>query len=207
MLRSLSHCLYLLCMCLCSRIFIQKGRSPCGVNVTFSNVYSFQSKNLEIKLNILQIYWGMMMMWLKMFYNEVVYYMILEINVCVLYWLVVQIHVQFYVCASVCMHRWICSWMYASMYVYMRVFVYLCLCPCKTVPGRQAGCVTRWQSKALYVCVSVCVEQVCLAAPHSLLPICAPVCVPPAPTLCQQHHTMARRPRREGCCETRGRMG
>lgn len=49
-------------------------------------------------------------------------------------------------------------------------------------------------------------EQVCLAALHSLLPICAPVCVPPVPTLCQQHHTMARRPRRMGCWEMRGGM-
>lgn len=85
--------------------------------------------------------------------------------------------------------------MYVCMHKRLCVFVFVSLYRC----ARQAACVTRWQSKALYVCVCVCVEQVCLATPHSLLPICAPVCVPPAPTLCQQHHTMARRPRREGC--------
>ncbi|TNN83641.1 hypothetical protein EYF80_006159 [Liparis tanakae] len=39
---------------------------------------------------------------------------------------------------------------------------------------------------------------VCLAALRSLLPICAPVCVPPAPTLCQQHHTTARETQERG---------
>lgn len=98
-----------------------------------------------------------------------------------------------------------------TYWMYVCARVNLCLCSCKLSQedrqaGRQAGCVLRWYSKALYVCVCVCMEQVCLAALHSLLPICAPVCVPPVPTLCQQHHTIARRPRRMGCWEMRGGM-
>lgn len=113
------------------------------------------------------------------------HYMCIEITL--------QMHVQIYVCPRMDLQLNVCK--YVCMHECLCVFVFVSLYHC----ARQAGCVTRWQSKALYVCVCVCVEQVCLAAPHSLLPICAPVCVPPAPTLCQQHHTMARRPRREGC--------
>lgn len=98
------------------------------------------------------------------------------------------------------------NWMYACV----PVWVSLCICvwaPVKlSQAGRQADCVIRWHSKSLYVCVCVCMEQVCLAALHSLLPICAPFCVPPVPTLCQQHYTIARRPRRMGCWEMRGGM-
>lgn len=107
------------------------------------------------------------------------------------------------------MYGKICEYKHMSfLYVrnacaYKPAYAYLCLYPCVVVPqchsARQPGCVARWLRS---VCVFVCMEQVCRAALRSLLPICAPVCVPPAPTLCQQHRTTARRPRREGCGET-----
>lgn len=97
----------------------------------------------------------------------------------------------------VCLYKW--------MHVSISLSVCICVCVmslyrCAIVPGSQA--VWRGGSAWMCVCVFVCMEQVCLAALRSLLPICAPVCVPPAPTLCQQHHTTAWRPRRKGCGET-----
>lgn len=68
-------------------------------------------------------------------------------------------------CMEVCM--------YVSMYVCTRVFVYLCLCPCITVPGRQP--VWRGGRVRLCMCVFVCVWSRCAWPPRTA---CCPSVLP-----------------------------
>lgn len=88
--------------------------------------------------------------------------------------------------ANTCTNIWIYKYLNAwhgftteYMCVRMSEFVYLCLCPCKIVLRRQAGCVLRWHSKALYVCVFVCVWSRCAWPP------CTACCPSVHPSVCR----------------------
>lgn len=161
-------------ICLCTNAFVQKvlPRSPCGEvwMWPFQMSVVFKAKPPKFKSHRNVKEWCQRKLW-SIFTLYVYKYK---------WWHGVNI---VNTCRNIWIYKCLNAWHGFTTECCVCERVNLCICFCVPVKlsqeGKQAGCVLRWHSKALYVCVYVCVWSRCAWPP------CTACCPSVHPSVCR----------------------